>query len=159
MEFANKANFLAIQQHTGAAAGVHRRVLSRLEHGLGRCQQGFYIALDVVEIHLGFCPAPLQLVGSAVGQTRHAHGLVKALDGGVGVDHGVVLEEHAPQLKHAYALGLAVDVELKTCSKEPSSDERITLKWLAMGLSSLMALALPASSCSHFSSTKLKLMV
>jgi hypothetical protein len=88
-------------------------MLGRLEHGLGRGQQRFHIALDVVEVDLGLCPAPLQLVGSAVGQTRHAHGLVKALDGGVGVDHGVVLEEHAAQLEHAHALGLAVHVELQ----------------------------------------------
>jgi hypothetical protein len=92
---------------------VHGGVLGRLEHGLGRGQQRFHIALDVVEVDLGFCPAPLQLVGSAVGQTRHAHGLVKALDGGVGVDHGLVLEEHAAQLEHAHALGLAVHVELQ----------------------------------------------
>ncbi|MCY1209896.1 hypothetical protein D9M72_215640 [compost metagenome] len=50
-------------------------------------------------------------------------------------------------------------LNLSTCSSEPSSDERITLIWLAMGFSSLTGLALPARSCSQCASTKLKLMV
>jgi hypothetical protein len=50
-------------------------------------------------------------------------------------------------------------LNFSTCSSEPSSDERMTLIWLAIGFSSLIGLGLPASSCSQRSSTKLKLMV
>ena len=50
-------------------------------------------------------------------------------------------------------------LNFSTCSKEPSKVERITLIWLAIGFSSLMGCALAASSCSHRSSTKLKLIV
>jgi hypothetical protein len=50
-------------------------------------------------------------------------------------------------------------LNFSTCSSEPSSDERITPIWLAIGFSSLIGSALPARSFSQRSSTKLKLMV
>ena len=50
-------------------------------------------------------------------------------------------------------------LNFSACSSDPSSDERITLIWLAIGLSRRIGSALPARSRSQLSSTKLKLMV
>ena len=113
MQFADKADGLATEQHAGAAAGVHRWVLCGLEHRLQGCEQRLHVALHVEEVDLGVGAAPLQLVGRAVSQTCNAHGLLEALDCCVALDHGVVAQEHAAQLEHANAVGLAVDVELE----------------------------------------------
>ena len=56
-------------------------------------------------------------------------------------------------------LGPAGRVFDQALAQALAQEERITLIWLAMGLSSLIGWALPASSCSQRSSTKLKLMV
>ncbi|MCY1547644.1 hypothetical protein D9M68_837130 [compost metagenome] len=50
-------------------------------------------------------------------------------------------------------------MNLSAATRLPSNEERITLIWLAMGLSRRIGSALPANSDSQRSSTKLKLMV
>lgn len=101
----------------------------------------------------------MQRGARAISQACHTHGLVEAGHRRVGVQALRIAQKHPTQLKNIHPGALRSRLNLRTCSREPSSEERITLIWLAMGLSSLMGLGLPASSCSQRSSTKLKLIV
>ncbi|MNT42288.1 hypothetical protein D3C72_1787050 [compost metagenome] len=113
MQLAHKTDGAPVEQHTRAAPGVHGRMRRRLEGGVQRRQQGLYVALHVKEVNGLLFAAPLQRIVRPVGQTRHAHGLVKAFHRGVGVAHTGIAQEHTPQLEHTHAFCLAVEVELQ----------------------------------------------
>lgn len=158
MQFAHKADGLALQQHARAAARVQCRVRCWLERGCSGASSKLDITLGIVEVHRLVLAAPLQRIDRTIGQARDPHRLREAFHRAVGVRTLASRRNTRPSSNTRTRPALRSKLNLSTCSKEPSSDERMTLRWLAIGLSSLIGAALPASSFSQCSSTKLKLM-
>ena len=145
MQLADEADRDAVEQHAGAAAQVHRRVLGSFELGHARRQQRLDIAFDVEEVDRARRGAPLLLLGIAPGQRGNPHRLVEAGDRGLAVDHtGVILRNTRPSSNTRTRAALRSVLNLSTLSRLPSSELRITLSWLAIGFSSLIGSALPA---------------
>ena len=87
MQFTDEADRHAVEQHAGAAARVHGRMLGCLEGRHARRQQRLDIALDIEEIDRAGRQAPLLLLGIPPGQRGNAHRLVKAGHRGLAVEH------------------------------------------------------------------------
>ena len=147
MQFTQMPDHLSVKHHLRAAAWVQRRVLGRLKpHGQGR-EQGLYITLDVEEIHASVFDTPLQAGCTPIGQPGHAHRLVKTLDSAVAADGRRIAQEHTTHFEHTHAIRAAVGIELEHLQQRTQKARR------------RIGSALPASSRSQRSSTKLKLMV
>ena len=112
VQLAHMADHHAVHQHLGRTPGVQRGVFGGCKGRLAWSQQLFHIGLHVVKINVAGLALPAQGLHRAPSHASHAHGLVKALHRGVGALNRGVAQEHATQLEHAHAVGLAVGVEL-----------------------------------------------
>ena len=100
VQLAQVTNLAPIHQHASTTAGVHGWMDGGLESRLRGGQQGLDLTFDIKVISRLLCPAPLQLVQLTVDQAGHAHGLVEAVNGGVGILHAGVTQKHATDFKN-----------------------------------------------------------
>ena len=117
MQFAYKADSLAVDHHSGAAAGMHRGMSRGFERCLKRGNQIFHVALDVVEIHGALRFSPAIGMSVAVDEPRHMQRLTHALDARFAVANGFIREENAAELKDADVFSLAVEIEAQNIHK------------------------------------------
>ena len=145
MQLTHETNTAFIREDLGATTGMHGRMAAGLKVACSGASSAS-TSPSHQKIDALLLASPLQRIGATAGQTGHAHGLGKP---STTVLSCLTLASRrntwpSSNTRTRACLRAWLNLDLAPAAASPAT-RRITLIWLAMGLSSLMGLGLPAS--------------